>query len=84
MKSDAIDRRAFLKSAVAGTAAAATTLPRSAEAQQPPPTPAPTSEGYCEAPQPAAGTKRYGCVALLDVLPWGIGRCLVPVFRSTS
>src|SRR5471030_2014483 len=50
MKNDSIDRRAFLKSAVAGTAAAATALPRGAEAQQtpatPPPAPAPTSEGY--------------------------------------
>src|SRR5471032_2410873 len=47
MKNDSIDRRAFLKSAVAGTAAAATSLPRGAEAQQTPAAaPAPTSEGY--------------------------------------
>src|SRR5471030_1001055 len=50
MKNDAFDRRAFLKSAAAGTAAAATTLPRAAESRQapptPPPAPAPTSEGY--------------------------------------
>jgi cytochrome c2 len=51
MKNDTFDRRAFLKSAVAGTAAAATTvptLPLAAEAQQSPPTPAPaaTSQGY--------------------------------------
>src|SRR5471032_1002041 len=52
MKNDGVDRRAFLKSAVAGTAAAATTLPRAAEAQKAPslpapaPTTAPTSEGY--------------------------------------
>jgi gluconate 2-dehydrogenase gamma chain len=48
MKNDAFDRRAFLKSAAAGTAAAATSLPQAAEAQQSPPAPAPaaTSQGY--------------------------------------
>jgi len=52
MKNDTFDRRAFLKSAVAGTAAAAATapsLPLAAEAQQTPPAPsapAATSQGY--------------------------------------
>src|SRR5450631_1958941 len=49
MKNDTFDRRAFLKSAVAGTAAAAPSLPLAAEAQQTPPAPsapAATSEGY--------------------------------------
>src|SRR5450432_3531700 len=47
MKNDTFDRRAFLKSAVAGTAAAATTLPQATEAQQSTSTKAaPTSEGY--------------------------------------
>src|SRR5471032_3120699 len=49
MKNDTFDRRAFLKSAVAGTAAAATAAPTlAADAQQSPPAPAPaaTSQGY--------------------------------------
>jgi gluconate 2-dehydrogenase gamma chain len=47
MKNDTFDRRAFLKGAVAGTAAAATTLPQAAEAQQNASAQAaPTSEGY--------------------------------------
>src|SRR5450759_418327 len=45
MKNDGFDRRAFLKSAVAGGAAAVTvTLPHSAEAQQP--AAAPAAAGY--------------------------------------
>jgi gluconate 2-dehydrogenase gamma chain len=45
MKNDGFDRRAFLKSAVAGSAAAVTvTLPHSAEAQQP--AAAPAAAGY--------------------------------------
>jgi gluconate 2-dehydrogenase gamma chain len=48
MKNDSFDRRAFLKSAVAGSAAAVTvTLPQSAEAQQKPaPAAQPSTEGY--------------------------------------
>jgi gluconate 2-dehydrogenase gamma chain len=48
MKNDTFDRRAFLKSAVAGSAAAVTVaLPQSAEAQaKPAPAAPPASEGY--------------------------------------
>src|SRR4030095_5335988 len=47
MKNDAFDRRKFLKSAVAGSAAAAAvTLPQSAQAQQTKPAPAATSPAY--------------------------------------
>jgi gluconate 2-dehydrogenase gamma chain len=46
MKKDAFDRRAFLKTAVAGSAVAVTvTLPQPAPAQQGAPTPAPASTG---------------------------------------
>src|SRR4051812_42414215 len=48
MKNDTFDRRAFLKSAVAGSAAAVTvTLPQSAEAQgKPAAAPPPANDGY--------------------------------------
>src|SRR6266436_8969834 len=47
MKNDGFDRRAFLKSAVAGSAAAATvSLPRPAEAQQGAPAAANTNAAY--------------------------------------
>jgi gluconate 2-dehydrogenase gamma chain len=47
MKNDTFDRRAFLKGAVAGgAAAAATTLPRPVEAQQSPPAPAASGPAY--------------------------------------
>jgi gluconate 2-dehydrogenase gamma chain len=47
MKNDTFNRRAFLKSAVAGGAAAVTVaLPQTAEAQQKPAPAAPASEGY--------------------------------------
>ena len=53
MKNDGFDRRAFLKSAVAGSAAAATvSLPRPAEAQ--PAAAAPASQG-----SPAPNTYAY-------------------------
>jgi hypothetical protein len=47
MKNDGFDRRAFLKSAVAGSAAAVTvTLPHAAQAQKAAPTPDNTSAAY--------------------------------------